>query len=382
VIVARIEITGLSRAYSAAPAALSALDLTVESGELLVVLGPSGSGKSTLLRLIAGLETPSAGNIQIDGKEITSLPPHERNVAMVFQHPALFPHLTVARNIAFGLAVRGVKRAERIRKVNDVAGILGLDQLLERKPDALSGGERQRVAVGRAIACEPKLLLLDEPFSSLDSPLRAVLREELSRIQRRTGITLIHVTHDQGEALQLGDRVAVLDKGRLLQAGPPRTVYNDPANRFVATFVGSPPMNVLPVTVERDDENELRVKPVGADVDSGWRSSPARVPPDWKLRDGRFDLGFRPEAIALGHTGAGESSGHALSFKAGICRLEFNGPELLVTMSLGPHQIIARMPAATALAEQDRVDVVIDLRHAIWFDRSTGAAVPTGVRQA
>ena len=182
-----------------------------------MVLGPSGSGKSTLLRLIAGLEAPSAGSVWFDGVNVTDVPPHRRDVAMVFQHPALYPHLSVFDNLAFGLKTRGVSRSQARAKVNTVAGMLGLDHVLTRRPGALSGGERQRVAIGRALAREPRVILFDEPFSSLDLPLRAGLRDQVIDLHRRFGTTLVHVTHDQSEALLMGDRVVVLDQGRILQ---------------------------------------------------------------------------------------------------------------------------------------------------------------------
>ena len=214
---ASIELRRLAKVYPGRIDALRPIDVSVGSGELLVLLGPSGSGKSTILRLIAGLERPSSGTVCIDGRDMKGTPPHRRDVAMVFQNPALYPHLSVFNNLAFGARARGVSRAETRSRVNNVAGMLGLDRLLGRRPSALSGGERQRVAIGRALVREPRIVLLDEPFSNLDAPLRVSLREEVIELHRRFKTTLIHVTHDQSEALLMGDRVVILEHGQLRQ---------------------------------------------------------------------------------------------------------------------------------------------------------------------
>lgn len=375
---AQIELQKLAKSFPGGINALHAIDLSIDAGELVVVLGPSGSGKSTLLRLIAGLESPSSGGVWVEGNDITHLPPHRRDVAMVFQHPALYPHLTVAGNLAFGLRAQGIKRAQTRSKVNTIAGILGLDHVLTRRPSALSGGERQRVAIGRALARQPRVLLFDEPFSSLDLPLRAALREEVIRIQRRFGTTLVHVTHDQGEALLMGDRIVVLDQGQLRQCGAPRTVYNEPVHRFVATFVGSPPMNILPCQIEVEGET-IRVHPIATDRASSWTTTEASLPPGSHGTTRLFDLGLRPEAISLrehGETTASRPSMPVLS--AQIRRLEFNGPELIATLALGPHELIARLPAGQVLADRQHVEIVLDLSRAVWFDQSTGEALPIG----
>ncbi len=267
--VASIKLKNLGRFFTPGIAALHPLDLSIPAGELLVVLGPSGSGKTTLLRLIAGLEPPSAGSVLIGGRDVTGLAPHERDVAMVFQHPALYPHLSVFDNMAFGLRARGVVKSQLRAKVNTMAGILELDRLLARHPAELSGGQRQRVAIGRALVRQPRVVLLDEPFSNLDLPLRASLREQVVDLQRRFGTTLIHVTHDQAEALLMGDRLAVLDQGRIQQTGTPREIYEKPANRFVAAFVGNPPINVLPCQVEPEGESAC-IHPIAADAALSW----------------------------------------------------------------------------------------------------------------
>ncbi len=260
--------------------AVNDLMLHVEDGEFMILVGPSGCGKTTALRLVAGLEKPSSGKIGIDGREITSLSPRERDIAMVFQNYALYPHMTVYKNLAFGLRQRKEPKDVIDRRVRDVSAMLGLDELLKRRPAQLSGGQRQRVAMGRALVREPKAFLLDEPLSNLDAKLRVQVRAELKRLHQRLGITTIYVTHDQVEAMTLGDRIAVMSEGRLQQLGPPQDVYDHPANVFVAAFIGSPPMNLLRGTAAGG-----RITAGDLVVDS------PSVP------DGEVVLGLRPEHL-------------------------------------------------------------------------------------
>ncbi|MGH7079131.1 MAG: ABC transporter ATP-binding protein [Acetobacteraceae bacterium] len=226
--------------------ALDGVDLATRDGEFLAILGPSGCGKSTLMRLIAGLERPSGGDVLVNGEVITKLPPRARNVAMVFQSYALYPHMSVASNIAFSLKARGVARAERERLIQRAAETLGIEPLLKRRPARLSGGEKQRVALARALVRNPSLFIFDEPLSALDAQVRAHARAELRQLHQRTGVTTVYVTHDQVEAMGLGDRVAVMRLGKLRQLGLPSELYNEPADTFVAGFIGTPPMNLLP----------------------------------------------------------------------------------------------------------------------------------------
>lgn len=243
-----IEINDLSKHFDDVRA-VNGVDLAIQEGELLVILGPSGCGKTTLMRMIAGLEKPTSGTISIGGSDVTKLPPRARPIAMVFQSYALYPHMTVFNNIAFPLKAHGKIPKEDIRKkVQWAADTLGIEKLLDRKPRQLSGGERQRVALGRALVKEPKVLLLDEPLSNLDAKLRASARDELQRFQRRLGVTTIFVTHDQIEALGMGDRIVVMSQGKVMQVGTPQDVYHNSANTFVASFLGSPGMNFI----ERD----------------------------------------------------------------------------------------------------------------------------------
>jgi len=242
---AQIIFENVSKKYPDGLHAVRSLDLVIEDGEFLVLVGPSGCGKSTALRMVAGLEDISDGKILVGGAVANDLSPRDRNIAMVFQSYALYPHLTVAENIGFGLRVRGVARGEIARKVEATARILELSDYLARKPAQLSGGQRQRVAMGRAIIREPHAFLMDEPLSNLDARLRVQMRAEIARIQKMTGVTTIYVTHDQVEAMTMGDRVAVMNRGVLQQLGPPRTLYHEPANLFVASFIGSPAINLI-----------------------------------------------------------------------------------------------------------------------------------------
>jgi ABC-type sugar transport system ATPase subunit len=243
---ASVSFEGVEKVYPGGVVALSDFSLEVADGELVALVGPSGCGKSTVLRLLAGLETPTRGAIRIGGKDVSALAPQERNVAMVFQDYALYPHLSVRENLAFPLKMRGMPAAERTQRVARVAELLSLAPLLERAPRQLSGGERQRVAMGRALVREPAAFLLDEPLSNLDAKLRVQVRAEIAELRRRAPTTMLYVTHDQVEALTLGDRVAVLERGRLQQVAKPAELYEKPANRFVAGFIGSPPMNFVP----------------------------------------------------------------------------------------------------------------------------------------
>jgi multiple sugar transport system ATP-binding protein len=245
---AQVEVRGVSKHFGDVRA-VDHVDMATGEGEFLVLLGPSGCGKTTLLRMIAGIETPTAGDILIGGQVVNDLPPRSRKIAMVFQSYALYPHMTVFRNIAFPLKAQGFPRKEVPGKVQWAASTFGIEKLLHRKPRELSGGERQRVALARAVVREPSVFLLDEPLSNLDAKLRTLARDELQQFQRRIGTTTIYVTHDQVEAMGLGDRIVVMSRGKVRQVGSPQEVYNEPADSFVAGFLGSPPMNLL----ERDD---------------------------------------------------------------------------------------------------------------------------------
>ena len=315
-------------------AALDGVDLEVREGELLVVVGPSGCGKSTLLRCIAGLETVDEGVIRIGGRDVTNVRPAARDVSMVFQSSALFPHLTVWENIGFGLVVRDVPKREVRARVGEAAALVGVTELLERRPYQLSGGERQRVALARALVRRPDAYLLDEPLSNLDAGTRVQMRTELRRLHREVGATMVHVTHDQVEAMTLGDRIAVMDKGRVRQVGPPEEVYREPRNRFVASFLGTPAMNFL----EADAARAFLVVPDDA------------------------TLGVRPEHVRLGSEGV----------QARVDLVEVAGSEAYVHVDGG---LVARVPAGSRPAEGADVRVAIAREQALLFDAASGERI-------
>ncbi len=343
-----LELRGLTKTFPNGVEAVSSIDLTVAAGEFLTVVGPSGSGKSTLLRMIAGLETPSAGSIAIGGRDVTAWSPRERDVAMVFQDPALFPYLSVFDNLAFGLRARGAGRAEVKSRVESVATTFGMTGELTRRPATLSGGQKQRVALGRAVARQPAVFLFDEPLSRLDAPLRASIRVDLANLHQRLGATMIFVTHDQEEALALGDRVAVMQRGRIVQLGTPREVYERPVNRFVAGFIGSPTQRVIPCTIEPGDGPE---------------------PFQLDLQGSRHLVGLRPEHVTL----AADSDARNPAFvwldePSEVVRIEFLGHESIATVRLGATELEARLPGATTVKTGDRLAIGLDLARASWFD--------------
>ena len=289
---AHVELNALSKTFGGFTA-LKDIHLNVEKGEFCALLGPSGCGKSTLLRLIAGLEDVTAGEIRIAGRNVTDLEPSDRRIAMVFQSYALYPHMTVAENIAFSLEAAGQKKAERLAKATAVARTLKLDHLLNHRPAMLSGGQRQRVAIGRALVRDPEVFLFDEPLSNLDAMLRVQMRVELSSLHHDLAATMIYVTHDQIEAMTMADRIVVMDQGRIQQIGAPLDLYNHPANKFVATFIGSPSMNILPATVAQFANGKLTLD-LGASklsltVQSGTSDLVGQI----------VDLGIRPEHAHL-----------------------------------------------------------------------------------
>ncbi len=333
--------------------ALDALSLDVQDGELFVLLGPSGSGKTTTLRCVAGLEEPSDGEILIGEREVTSLPPAERDVAMVFQTYALYPHLSVRGNIAFGLEVRGMPTAEVARRVQATAERLGLSALLDRHPAQLSGGERQRVALGRALVREPRVFLLDEPLSNLDPPLRAELRAQLLELHRDLKATMVYVTHDQVDAMTLGQRIAILDGGRLRQVGTPADVYERPADVFVARFLGSPGMNILAGRAHGTGDAGGK----GGVVDVGVWSVPVTL----ERYEGEIQLGVRPEHVGLLDPDQGLGP-------AEVRVVEPLGAETLVRLDAGGQALVARVPGLRDFRAGDRVGVKVDRQHVHLFD--------------
>lgn len=376
---ANVALRGVSKAFSGGIRAASEIDLEVDDGELFVVVGPSGSGKSTLLRLIAGLESPGEGTVWIGDRRVDPLPPADRDVAMVFQNPALYPHLTVFDNLAFGLRARRRPKAAIQAEVASIAGRLGLDDLLGRRPRTLSGGQRQRVALGRAIVRRPSVFLLDEPFSSLDAPLRASMRADLVELHRTSPTTTILVTHDQAEALAIGDRIAVMDRGRIVQIGSPADIYQRPATRFVAEFMGQPPMNILRCELETSD-NHLMIRLAGVDEGPAWNlptTSKGAMPLAGR-HAGAIDLGIRPEAIAVAGEGIEDEPGSTCRrVMTRVQRLERLGHETIATVALGPYLLNLRLSPSATPAVGDRLAIGLDLGRASWFDAESGRACPS-----
>src|SRR4051812_44126113 len=305
---AKVILKGVAKTYPGGVRAVADFDLEIADGELVVFVGPSGCGKSTTLRMIAGLEEITAGTIQIGDRIVNDIPPKDRDIAMVFQSYALYPHMTVFENMAFGLKMRNTPRATIVEKVNRAAAVLGLEKLMDRKPRALSGGQRQRVAVGRAMVRAPQCFLFDEPLSNLDAKLRVEMRAELKRLHLELGTTTIYVTHDQEEAMTLGDRIVVMKDGYIQQVGAPLDIYHHPKNRFVAGFLGTPPMNFLEGKLVRDGG---RLWFEGGD---GRVAIPTPAAESLAARAGEeIVLGIRPQALSLDRTAARE--GNALPAK-------------------------------------------------------------------
>jgi multiple sugar transport system ATP-binding protein len=385
---AAIEFDGVSKTYPGGTRAVESLDLHIDEGELMVFVGPSGCGKTTALRMVAGLEDVTSGTIRLDGKPVNDVSSRDRDVAMVFQNYALYPHMSVAQNIAFSLSMRGVPRQEQDTKVREAANVLGLSEVLARKPRALSGGQRQRVAMGRALVREPAVFLMDEPLSNLDAQLRVQMRTEVLRVQRRLGVATLYVTHDQTEAMTMGDRVAVMRAGVLQQLASPQELYDRPANLFVAAFIGSPSMNLYEATLGRSDG--LTTVTLG--------SQQLRLPADVGARltgigDGARTIvvGIRPENLTVG---TGVADGGRLVAEVEL--VEALGNEQLVHFVIDATKLrtgveaapaagtisdvggatgIARVDPRVSIAAGERATFEVDLEHLHLFDPQTGTAL-------
>lgn len=342
---AAVELRGVTKAWGGTRA-VDGISFRVEPGHLVALLGPSGCGKSTTLRLIAGLEEAGEGEIRIAGRDVTHAPPAGRGIAMVFQNYALFPHLTVAENIIFGLRVRALDKAEREARLQEAAAILGLGKLLDRKPSQLSGGQQQRVALGRAIVARAPVCLMDEPLSNLDAQLRVEMRREIRDLQRRLGITMVYVTHDQVEAMTMADQVILMREGKIEQDGSPADLYERPETIFVARFVGAPPMNVIPLA--------------GFDsVAKVWPAPPEGLPQE------RAALGVRAEQLDIGEGG----------LPADVVAVEYLGGETLVEASIGTGRVIARCPGKVSARQGERIGLHVPTGAAHWFDVASGRRV-------
>jgi multiple sugar transport system ATP-binding protein len=392
--VATLSLEDVTKVYDNDVEAVRGLSLDVGDGEFVVLVGPSGCGKTTALRMVAGLEEITSGTVRLDDKVVNDLSAKARDVAMVFQNYALYPHLTAHENIGFSLAMRGVKKTERDRRVREAAEVLGLTEVLDRRPRQLSGGQRQRVAMGRALVREPAVFLMDEPLSNLDAKLRVQMRTEVMRVQRRLGVATLYVTHDQTEAMTMGDRVAVLREGVLQQFAPPQELYDRPSNLFVASFMGSPSMNLYRATVTaHGGRPALSLGSQSLELSTGLRASPGAVV-----------VGVRPEHLSLSTGNGSASDGHTLV--ADVELVEALGNEQLVHFAidaplyrdtddvmvvddagLGAGEGIAGTPVANSIARVDpearidaggRIELAVDVRRLHLFDPQTGVAYPHG----
>jgi multiple sugar transport system ATP-binding protein len=398
---AGITFDSVTKTYADGTLAVSDLNLDVHDGEFVVFVGPSGCGKTTALRMIAGLEEVSEGEIRIGERVVNDLQPRDRDVAMVFQNYALYPHMTVAENIGFALRMRKMSKEEARPRIQETARILGLVDHLDRKPRQLSGGQRQRVAMGRAIVREPQVFLMDEPLSNLDAKLRVQMRAEISRIQRHLNVTTVYVTHDQVEAMTMGDRVAVLRRGLLQQFEPPQRLYEQPANLFVASFIGSPAMNMLEATLERQGDD------VVCRVGRAALTLPAEVlsarPALLGYVGKSIALGIRPEAL----NDSGGRNGDGGRLRGVVTAIEALGPEQLAHVEVEAKPVlveevveglvdmeqaedlaeirtdadgaramlVARLDASASLRPDETVELAVDVRKLHFFDLETGATI-------
>jgi multiple sugar transport system ATP-binding protein len=385
---AEITLDKLTKVYGDGTRAVAELDLEIGDGEFVVLVGPSGCGKTSALRMVAGLEPITEGRVLIGGEVVNDLPPKDRDIAMIFQNYALYPHMSAYDNMAFGLKLRGMKKDSRSRRVTGTAKTLGLAEVLPKKPRTLSGGQRQRVAMGRAIVREPRAFLMDEPLSNLDAKLRVEMRAEIARLQRELGVTTIYVTHDQVEAMTLGDRVAIMRDGLLQQVAVPQKLYDRPKNLFVAEFIGSPAMNLVGADLARSNGNWTATfgktsLPVGERVLATRPGLP-------QFEGRRLILGVRPEDIEDAEFGSGERLSAVVDIRENM------GSEVFVHFDPGARMVagedvraavgedaaevkgsawVARLDRDTAAAEEQRVDLVIDTNRLHFFDPETGDAI-------
>ena len=345
-----LELQNVTKIYPNGTKAVNETSLNIENGEFVVFVGPSGCGKSTLLRMIAGLEDITGGDISLDGNLINNIDPSERDVAMVFQNYALYPHMTVFNNMSYGLKNRGISKEEINNKVNDVAKLLEIDQLLLRKPSMLSGGQRQRVAMGRAIVRNPKIFLFDEPLSNLDAKLRNQMRLEIKKLQRQMGVTSIFVTHDQTEAMTLGDRIVVINNGVVEQLGTPKDIYSKPNTKFVAEFIGSPQMNLFDCKIE----NGVAI------IDN------KKINLDKSINLENASIGVRPDDIQISNNG---------QYNSVASLVEYLGSEMIIYSSIGDQQFSCKLSSKIELKSGDSFNFDINPSTVHVFDNTTGLRV-------
>ncbi|MGG5253466.1 ABC transporter ATP-binding protein [Neobacillus sp. SM06] len=351
----KVELINVSKSYDKKTKVIEDISVTIEPGEFFVLVGPSGCGKSTMLRMIAGLEEITGGTLLIGGQQANDLLPSQRNLSMVFQNYALYPHLTVEQNITFGLHTKKISKQEMKKRCDEAAEMLGLTEYLKRKPRQLSGGQRQRVALARAIVTHSPICLMDEPLSNLDAKLRAKMRSEIRQIQRKLGITMIYVTHDQTEAMTMADRMMILNNGHIQQVGKPLDIYNEPANTFVASFIGSPPMNLADARIQDQsfifEKNTVKFE---------------QLPTAMAVKQ-HVTVGIRPEHIQLA------ASSEEASFVAEIENVEILGTETLLTFSMGDHmQWTAKWNGQWNIAVGDKIPMTIQPEHVFIFDSESG----------
>ncbi|GAB3095325.1 ABC transporter ATP-binding protein [Lysobacter terrae] len=364
---AKVTLDRLRKVYANGFVGVADASFEIADGELMVLVGPSGCGKSTLLRMIAGLEAISGGELRIGERRVNELPPKERDIAMVFQSYALYPHMTVAENLGFALKLRGMPKADIVARVAEAAAMLELDKLLERKPGALSGGQRQRVALGRALVRHPQVFLLDEPLSNLDAKLRSGMRVEIARLHRRLGTTMVYVTHDQIEAMTLGQRIVVLKDGQIQQIDTPMALYARPANLFVATFLGSPAMNILRGRLVRADGLALEL---GEGRRVALDGAAATVPESWLERD--VAVGVRPEHLLP------VAPGPASAFSAEVEVVEPVGSETYINLRHGSQSLVARLAPDVPVRAGQAMALGLAPGSLHFFDAPSGQRLKAG----
>ncbi|WP_454736265.1 sn-glycerol-3-phosphate import ATP-binding protein UgpC [Cupriavidus necator] len=364
---AKLSLRNVQKTYAGSVQVVHGIDMEIADGEFIVIVGPSGCGKSTLLRMVAGLETITGGEVDIGDKVVNNLEPAERDIAMVFQNYALYPHMSVYDNMAYGLKIRGMPKAEIEQRVKHAAGILELAPLLERKPRQLSGGQRQRVAMGRAIVREPAVFLFDEPLSNLDAKLRVQMRLELKELHRRLGTTSLYVTHDQVEAMTLADRMMVLNAGRVEQIGTPLEVYSRPASIFVAGFIGSPPMNLIPVVRNAAGDSSAQMRVVAKEGVDAATATLGHLPMGLHLPEQAL-LGLRPEHIE-------PCAAHEAIAEVDVRVVEALGADSFAYGSLGGQPVVVRLESHARVRAGDKLPVTSSADHLHFFAPDTGKRI-------